>query len=175
MAALYPIKLQQLVPPTYAPGRLVQLVDHNMAEAGVVEARELRTASTHYPGGAYREVQLLGVAEEDLELTGLLRDAWGGPGYAANARLALRDLQLAQHPIWLSWGLTWARLVILKRVEITHDNGGLRYRLTLEHLDLAEDNDTPPTLTDPGEGARTLDTVAAELDTLAALELPEGL
>lgn len=167
--------LQQLVPPDLHPGQVVRLEDHTMPDVGPVEAREQRLARLVYPGGVDVEVQQLGLSDEALELRGHLRDSWSTPGFALAARAALYQLQAAGHPIWLSYGQLWGRMVTLQRLEFAHDEAGMTYRLVLEHTDLAEDASGLLVYDDPQAPLLALDQVSAEADAVAAVTLPEGL
>lgn len=173
--AVEPILLQELIAPDLTPGQRIQLADHTLPESGIVEARELKMEQTLFPGGDYLDTQLLGLKDEDLEISGWLRDQWGSPGFAGAARRQLLELQTRRNPIWLSWGETWGRLVQLKRVEITHHVQGQQYRLTLAHLELAELAQTSVLTQTPADGPHSLDALGATSTSLQAISLPEAL
>jgi hypothetical protein len=170
-----PIILQELLPPRMTRGRRVQLEDHDLPESGVVEARELQIERQTYPGGDFVDVQIMALQDEELKLSGWLRDQWATKGFAAAARAQLYQLQAARNPIWLSWGDIWARLMILKRVEIVHELGGMKYSIVLEHLELADDQVSTPLVQDPQQGIRTIDATDARAVELAAIPLPVSL
>lgn len=170
-----PIILQELLPPNNKPGIKVVLIDHSMPEEGTVEERELKVERKVYPGGNHVQVQQMGLEDHDLVLTGQLRDQWASPGFAEAARETLRDIQSRGNAVWLSWGDTWGRLVLLTGLKFSHTRQGMQYFLTLTHLELSEDLATSPQVQDPQEPLRALDEVAAELDTLSAVPRPPGL
>lgn len=167
-----PIVLQELLP-DLSQGQRIQLSDHSLPESGIVEARELTLEQTWFPGGDAVDSQILGLTDEDLKLSGLLRDQWSSPGFAAAARRQLLELQARRNAVWLSWGDTWGRLMQLRRVEFSHEVQGMRYTLTLAHLELAELAGAPVLVQDSTAGVHTLDTLDATLTNLQAISLPE--
>lgn len=167
-----PIILQELLP-DLSQGQRIQLMDHSLPESGIVEARELTLEQTHFPGGDAIDSQVMGVKDEDLKLSGWLRDQWSSLGFAAAARRQLLEMQTRRNPIWLSWGDTWGRLMQLRRVEFSHEVQGMRYTLTLAHLELAELAGTSVLVQAVTAGVRTLDMLDATLTNLQAIPLPE--
>lgn len=168
-----PIILQELLPPNYAPGRRVELAEHNMPAAGIVESRELQLTQQVFPGSSYLDTQIMGLKDDDLTLTGWLRDAWNTGGFARAARQQLLALQQSGNPLWLSWGDTWGRAVLLRKVEFTHEVQGQRYSLTLTHLELAEQPTARAITQSPENSLLTLDQVMVLLVEIQRLPLPE--
>lgn len=115
-------------------GTTVLLEGTATPEQGVVDAGELRSVVTRYPGSSRPSRQIMGTKEEPIELRGWLRDAWlKEDGGAARIMGELRALRIAQHYVQLSWGTLLVRRGYVQRVEAEiSSERAIRYRVIFE-------------------------------------------
>ena len=101
-------------------------------ERPFTHGKTLRTADSKYPGNEEPTVQVLGVDDDDIVLTGWLLDLVAGArGYALETRDALHKAFLAQRYSKIAWGEAFLAWGYLRAVSFdTRTEGRIKYRIT---------------------------------------------
>lgn len=112
--------------------RVLELADASLPQRGVTTEGETRLKKTHYPGSATASTQVLGTHDNDIVMTGILRDTWIGlEGGALALATELRSMWLGQTYMQLEWGDTLVVRGFISKIRVTHFyRGWLGYDLT---------------------------------------------
>ena len=119
--------------------REVRLGGSALPEQGLREASSLRTMKNNYPGTEEASTQVLGTVEDDIPLSGWLKDVHMGIGRAQQVKRQLKAIQKGQRLCSMQWGSELDVLGFLKSVAFeTFHTADLRYDLVFEVQGTAE-------------------------------------
>lgn len=119
--------------------REVRLGGSALPEQGLAESASLKTIKNSYPGTESASIQVLGSVEDDIPLSGWLKDTLLGIGRAEILKNQIKAIQKGQRICSMQWGSTIDVVGLLKSARFVyfHDSD-IRYDLVFEVQETAQ-------------------------------------